>query len=191
VQRIVLSLSSLSLLLFAACGNDSGGSSNDAGNRLSDQEIAATLKASNDGEIQTSQLADGRAQSADVQSFAQDMISMHGQLNQQQQTLLSQIGITPAPGATTVQVTTAAQQLAAQLTPLSGSAFDKAYIDGQVQLHQSTLNLIDQQFLPDVQNAQLKDAIQNTVRPMVQQHLDRAKSLQAALGGDAGTDAGM
>ena len=189
MRRLVLPTLMLAGLAYVACGNDTGNSNNnnDAGSQLSDGEIAATLKASNDGEIQTSQLAADRAQSADVKSFAQDMITMHTQLNQQQQALQSQLGLTSTPGTSTAQVTAAAQQLVGQLTPLGGAGFDTAYVNGQVQLHQSTLTLIDGQFLPSVRNAQLRDMIQNTVRPMVQEHLTRAQALQATLGGDGGT----
>jgi putative membrane protein len=66
------------------------------------------------------------------------------------------------------------------LTPLSGAAFDKAYIDHEVAYHQQVLDAVDKTLIPSATNAELK-ALLEKVRPAFVAHLTHAKELQASL----------
>jgi putative membrane protein len=59
--------------------------------------------------------------------------------------------------------------------------FDKTYIDQQVAAHEETLTLL-QGYAEHGSDAGLKADAQKAI-PMVQSHLDKAKALQAKLGG--------
>ena len=69
----------------------------------------------------------------------------------------------------------------AALKKLSGSAFDRAYVDHEVAYHQSVLDALDATLIPSAQNPELK-ALLVKVRPAFAAHLDHAKKLQGELG---------
>ncbi len=66
------------------------------------------------------------------------------------------------------------------LNGLSGNAFDKAYIDGEVKLHQQVIEVADKQLVPNVKNDELK-ALLVKVRPALVSHLEHAKQIQTSL----------
>ena len=61
----------------------------------------------------------------------------------------------------------------------SGTDFDKAYIDHEVDYHQQVLETATKA-LGAAQNQELKDLIQKAA-PVIQKHLDRAKEIQKKL----------
>ena len=77
-------------------------------------------------------------------------------------------------------VTSANQSVSSQLQSAgSGAAFDKAYMDAQVQGHQNTLSFL-QSAQNSAQNADLKRMITDAI-PDVQKHLERAQALQSKV----------
>jgi putative membrane protein len=68
------------------------------------------------------------------------------------------------------------------MSGLTGAAFDRAYMDREVEYHQTVLDAIDQTLLPNVQNAELRALLEQT-RPAVASHLEMAKSIQTKLQG--------
>ena len=79
-------------------------------------------------------------------------------------------------------------QMTQQLsTAAKGEAFDRQYVDGQVQAHQQTLTEL--QAMQNTANADVKALIQKAI-PKVQAHLDEATRLQGSLSntnGNGGT----
>jgi len=73
------------------------------------------------------------------------------------------------------------QENVAKLNTLKGAAFDKAYVDHEVDYHQQVIDAIDKTLIPSAQNADLK-ALLVKVRPAFIAHLDHAKQLQSTLG---------
>jgi putative membrane protein len=58
----------------------------------------------------------------------------------------------------------------AELQGKTGAEFDRAFVQHQIQLHQSNIQKIQNQMLPAVQEPQLKAYLQKTVKAM-QGHL--------------------
>jgi len=166
-----------------AAGANSGamaGSSNMA--NMSDANIMSVISMSNSNEIGTSKLAQDKATSGDVKSYARDMIKDHTAMQGDADKLAQQLKVTPeAPAGLGDQMKNMAMAMSDSLKAApKGSTFDVQYMNGQVQAHQMTLTNL-QQFQTSTQNAQLKDLITKAI-PKVQQHLDRAKQIQTALG---------
>ena len=67
-----------------------------------------------------------------------------------------------------------------------GAAWDKAYIDNEVAVHQSVLNLL-QTASTAAQDTSLKALIAKA-QPTIQAHLEKAQSIQSKLAGAATTD---
>jgi len=70
----------------------------------------------------------------------------------------------------------------AQLATLSGDELDRAYVASQARAQQRALEIIDTALVPNVMSDEIRSAIVDAVRPMVSQHLQMAKTLQASLG---------
>jgi putative membrane protein len=68
----------------------------------------------------------------------------------------------------------------AHLKKLTGSAFDKAYVDQEVAYHAAVLDAVDKTLIPGAKNAELK-ALLVKVRPAFVAHLEHAKHLQSSL----------
>lgn len=129
--------------------------------------------ASGIAEVQLGELAAKRASSPAVRRFAQQMVSDHSQANAQLMQLAHSKQISPS---TTLDA--AHQQTLDRLQGLKGRAFDKAYVDGQVDDHQTTLDL----FQGEAQNGTDPDvkAFAANNAGIIQQHLNEAKRLAAA-----------
>jgi putative membrane protein len=62
----------------------------------------------------------------------------------------------------------------------SGAAFDRAYMDSQVAMHQQVLDVLRQQS-GQIQNSELRSHV-SQVQSSVEQHLNRAKEIRTKLG---------
>ena len=147
----------------------------------SDAEIAATVTAANDTDIENAKLALEKSANADVKQFANEMVAAHTQLNQQGSALLAKLNVTPIDNPTSTSIKTGGESSRATLKGLSGADFDKAYVNAEVDLHQSVLDQLDNTLIPSAQNAELKSMLEQA-RPTISAHLDHAKSLKTKLG---------
>ena len=116
-----------------------------------------------------------------VKDFAQAMINDHSAVNKEAVALATKLNVTPEDNDTSRQLKTGADQSQATLQSLTGAAFDSAYIAHEVEYHQAVLDALDKTLVPNAQNAELKGLLEK-VRPNIAAHLERAKSVQAALG---------
>lgn len=156
-----------------------------------DAQIAAVLATANTGEIAQGQLAQSKATSAAVKSFAAMMVTDHTKANGDLTALEQKLSLTPEDNATAAALKSDNDRSTAAITPLTGAAFDAAYVDAQVKAHTKVLGLIDAQLTPAAQAADMKTLL-TSARATVAMHLQMAKDLQADGGaGDAGAgDAG-
>lgn len=168
--QVLIAASLLSLATMVASAESAG---------PSDAQIAAIVVTANQVDIDAGRLADTQTHSAEVKSFAELMIRDHTGVNQAA-TDLQKLRVTPEPNPTSESLQKGGEQNLAALKKLSGSAFDKAYIDHEVAYHQAVIDAIDQTLIPNAQNAELK-ALLVKVRPGFVAHLDHAKEVQADL----------
>jgi putative membrane protein len=153
-----------------------------ASGAVSDAQIAAIVLAANTVDSTAGALAQQKGTNADVKKFGQTMVTDHGGVNKQAVALAGRLNLTPETNPTSTQLTQGGEQSRTQLNGLSGAAFDRAYIDHEVEYHQTVLDAIDKTLIPNAQNADLKALLQQT-RPAVAAHLDMAKALQTKLQG--------
>ena len=146
-----------------------------------DPQIAAIVVTANQVDVDAGKLAKSKAQSPEVKEFAQRMITDHSGVNKAATELVQKLHLTPEPNATSASLKQGGDENLAKLKTLSGTAFDKAYIDHEVAYHEAVLSALDKTLIPSAQNAELK-ALLVKVRPAFVAHLDMAKELQAKLG---------
>ena len=125
-------------------------------------------------EIEAAKLAQATSKNAEVKKFAADMIAAHTK-----STAALKKAIADANQTTLVLVTVLPADLQAKLDDLKKAAnFDKAYMENQVDAHQSALNLM-QRYAQDGDVPAIK-AFAAATAPTVQQHYDHAKTLRDA-----------
>jgi putative membrane protein len=145
-----------------------------------DPQIAAIVLTANQVDIDAATLAKSKSQSKEVKDFAQLMITDHSSVNKSATELAQKLHVTPESNPTSQNLQKGGDDNLAALRKLSGSAFDRAYIDHEVAYHQTVLDAMDSTLIPSAQNADLK-ALLVKVRPAFVAHLDHAKKLQSKL----------
>jgi putative membrane protein len=138
--------------------------------------------AANEVDIAAGELASGKATNAQVKEFAQRMITDHTGVNRAAGELVGRLGVTPENNATSEKLRRDGELARSAMERETGAAFDRAYIDQEVEYHTAVLAAIDQTLIPSAQNAELKALLEQT-RPAVDAHLQHARQIQTALGG--------
>ena len=155
---------------------------------LTDPNIVALLDAANMTDSSAGSVAATKGTSAEVRSFAKEMMRDHHQLRKAGQDLAKKLNVTPqAPAGDNSAATASAWHDTLNTTP-KGVAWDKAYIDHEVTYHQAVLQTA-QAGLGAAQNAELK-ALITKAAPNIEAHLKHAQSIQSKLGGSTGGAAG-
>ena len=159
---------------------DGAAATTPSGNTLSDAQIVHVLGVANTADIQGGEVAEKKAQNAEVKSFGQLMVTDHTALNEQGNQLAERLNLSPEANQTSEQLRTEHAQAAERLNGLNGAEFDRAYIDHEVQMHQKLLTMIDSQILPNAQNAELRTMLEQG-RAKIQEHLTKAQQIQQSL----------
>jgi putative membrane protein len=145
-----------------------------------DAQIAAIVVAANTVDIDAGKLAESKTKNKDVRAFAERMVADHSGVNQQAVALVTRLHVTPEENDTSKSLTKGGATMREKLKGLSGSAFDKAYVDNEVSYHQTVLDALDKTLIPSASNAELK-ALLTKVRPAFVAHLEHAQHMQAQM----------
>jgi putative membrane protein len=121
-------------------------------------------------EVALGKIAQAKGSTQGVKDLGTMLVNDHGAHKQQVAALAQQAGAT-----VTDDVTDDAKALMTKLNGLSGSAFDKAFIDAAVEDHQKDIAKYEAQAKSaDPQTA----ALANQTLPTLRKHLDTAQGLQ-------------
>jgi putative membrane protein len=165
-------LAALSILLgFAATAHAAG---------PDDAQIAAIVVAANTVDVDAGKQAEAKTTNKDVKAFADMMVNDHTAVNKQATALVQKLHVTPQENDTSKSLRAGGAATLKKLQGLSGTAFDKAYVDNEVAYHQTVIDALDKTLIPNASNAELKNLLV-TVKPAFVAHLEHAKHLQAAL----------
>jgi putative membrane protein len=105
-----------------------------------------------------------------VKRIATQLVTDHSK-NRSEVTALARklnVSLTPATGGNVSASDSAA--MPAELQGKSGSEFDRAFVQHQLQLHENNIQKIQSQLLPAVQEPQVKAYLEKTLKEM-QGHL--------------------
>lgn len=144
--------------------------------RLFVQEAAIGGRA----EVEAGNMAAQKAQAEAVKEFGRRMVQDHGKANDRLSAIAKADNI-PLPQALDEEH----RMMQEQLGKLSGAAFDRAYIQGQIVDHQKTAQLLEWE-IGSGQDAQLK-SFASEVLPTVLQHLEMAQNLATEIMSQAPT----
>ena len=146
-----------------------------------DAQIAAIVVTANQVDIDAGKLVQAKSKSKEVKAFGKQMVTDHTGVNKSATDLVTRLKVKPEDNPTAQSLKKGGQDNVAHLRTLQGAAFDKAYVDHEVEYHQAVIDAMDKTLIPSASNADLK-ALLIKVRPAFVAHLDHAKHLQASLG---------
>jgi putative membrane protein len=189
-----LTLVALAALTLGACGKKDDAATDTAGAMgqgdtsavaamgtpaWTDANIFALLDEANVGDSTHGGIASTKGTSSSVREFGRQMMRDHHVLRVQGQALAKRLSVTPTPPANDT-LPAAAQKAADMLnTTAKGKDFDKAYIDHEVAMHKSVLEMVTQA-MNAAQSTELKNLIQKAT-PTIQGHLDKAQQIQRTM----------
>ena len=160
-----LALSTLAILALGAQAQGAG---------PTDPEIAAIVVTANQVDIDAGKLAQSSSQSKDVKDFAKLMVTDHTGVNKSATDLVQKLKVKPQPNATADSLKKGGDTNLANLKKLKGAAFDKAYVDHEVEYHQAVIDALDKTLIPNAKNEELK-ALLVKVRPAFVAHLEHGE----------------
>jgi putative membrane protein len=153
-------------------------SSHNTATALTDANVLGQLAEANQAEIAVGQMALQRTKSGEVRSFARRMVSDHTKMLNAGKAVADSLAVTPSPPSPD-SLPQKSDQETQTLSALTGMAFDKAYLDAQVADHRMVLALLGK-LAAAAQDPRVQSLIAGA-QPTVQQHLDRAQSLDAKV----------
>jgi putative membrane protein len=145
-----------------------------------DPQIAHIAYTAGNIDIAAAQQALKKAKDKDVRSFAQDMIRDHKAVNDKALALLKKLKVTPDPNPTSQGLKMEADAKLAELSKLSGPAFDKAYAQNEVKYHQTVNGALQSTLIPSAQNPELKSLLETGLK-IFQGHEQHAQQVAAKL----------
>jgi putative membrane protein len=140
----------------------------------SDADFVKNVIQMNLAEIQMGQLAQANGASDDVKAFGRKMVEDHTTANQEAISLATAAGVTPP-----TEPPADAKKMHDELAGLSGNEFDRAFAKHMVQDHQKAADMFTDK--ADDGDDQVSEFAQKNL-PVIQQHLDSAKTLPGASG---------
>lgn len=145
-----------------------------------DAQIASIVVTANQVDVDAGKLAESRGHAADVKAFGKQMVTDHTGVNKEATALVKKLKVKPEDNPTSQSLKKEGAENMKHLKTLKGAAFDKAYIDHEVDYHAQVIDALDKTLIPSAQNAELK-ALLVAVRPAFVAHLEHAKMIQAKL----------
>jgi putative membrane protein len=142
----------------------------------SDANIFAILDEANMADSSAGSIAAIKGTNSAVRDFGKRMMRDHHTLRAQGQALAKKLDITPAPPADDPLASDVQTYTQTLTSTAKGKDFDKAYIDGEVDVHKKVLDIATKA-AAQTQNTELKNLIQKAA-PVIQGHLDLAESIQ-------------
>ncbi len=144
---------------------------------LTDAEIAHVAGTLNQGEIVTSLAASEKAMSSQVKHFARQMVTQHEKALAYLEQELAMSDIKPERHRSSNELEANAQRLADALNAeKEGERLDRTYMEGQVSLHETALNMLDSTLIPNAEDERLQ-VVLASLRTTVNQHLEDARRL--------------
>jgi putative membrane protein len=144
-----------------------------------DAQIAHIAYTAGQIDIEAAQLALKVSKNKDVRAFAESMVKDHTTVNKMALDLVKKLGVTPEDNDTSKALAKGAEAKRAELAKLSGSAFDKAYIENEVAYHKTVNGALETVLIPSSSNAELKSLLQTGLKIFKghQQHAEHTAAM--------------
>lgn len=145
-----------------------------------DPQIAHIAYTAGSLDIEAGKLALQKSKNASVREFASEMVRDHEAVNEKALALVTKLGVTPEPNATSEGLTKQADETRAKLAKLNGKAFDRAYVANEVAYHNTVNGALKTALIPSADNCELKSLLE-TGLTLFSEHQKHAEHLSASL----------
>lgn len=144
--------------------------------KFTDAEIFGVLKAINDATIEESRVAEPLVTHHGLKRFAKHLVTQHTAANKREAALHERHRVQLAESGLSGQIKAKSQQKVHDLKNTSkGPAFDRAYIDAQIQFNTEAIDSIDRKLLPNAQGEHLRKEL-HTLRAALEADLKEARN---------------
>ena len=123
---------------------------------LNDLEIAHVAYTADNIDIRYAHLAMAISQNSAVREFAGTMIRDHNAVNEQALALLAKLNAQPQDNFLSKSLQTNSVKLIDEMSALRGTAFDKRYAENELAYHKAVVDLVENAFIPNIENAEVK-----------------------------------
>lgn len=171
----------LAFLVVAACGGREEtvvyeGQPAPASERMDDGAMVELVSDANNTTINSSRLALDRSRNNAVRSMAQRLINDHTRANQ----MLSESGIAMHGNNMTNGMAQAGRKTVTNLSTYSGAAFDRKFVDTQIQQHNWMISNLNNSLIPGARSKKLRNTLRE-IREMEHNHLKMLQDLQSNM----------
>src|SRR3954470_12698837 len=173
-NRSILTLGALALLA-GSLAAPAPSSAQAAAPKLDDPTIVAIFDAANTYDVETGSLAVKKGSTKEIRDFGAMLVRDHSNVRQQGRDLAKSLGVTPTPPQDFALAKAHADAMKS-LGGLNGKAFDRAFLQQEVDFHNAVIDAVTKTLLPAIQNAQVKDLV-TKVAPAFVAHRDAAQNL--------------
>ena len=149
-----------------------------------DAAILTKLVTVDQNEIKLARTAEKKTISAAAMHYARMLRDLHQQNLSDTQKLSHKLHLSPRQTSETEEMRKKGATELAQLRPLDGPEFERAFIDAMVKGHEDVLSMLDDG-IAVAKNDEVKAHLQST-REAVATHLSEAKQLQGGAAAGAG-----
>ena len=143
--------------------------------------VLSQMNVANTTEIQLSNLATRKASAPAVKQIAQKLAKDHARNREQVQKLAQELDVklVPARGGSVSAADSVA--MPSDLEGKSGSEFDRAFIEHEINDHQTSIQRIQTQLQPAAESPRIKEYLEQTLTEM-KGHLTSLQQVQQQLG---------
>ena len=157
-----------------------GGAALAQGAKPTDPQIAHIAYTAGAIDIAAGKQALARSHNKEVRSFAQEMVRDHQAVNDKALALVKKLHVTPEDNATSQALSKQAKATLDKLSHLSGSAYDRAYVDNEVAYHKIVNGALEKTLIPSAKNGELKSLLE-TGLTLFREHLAHAEQIAKGL----------
>ncbi len=123
---------------------------------LNDLQIAHVAYTADNIDIAYAKLALDKSSNDEVRKFAETMVRDHEAVNAAALGLLEKLGVQAEDNFLSQKLNEDAAKITADLSALDGAEFDKAYAANELGYHQAVNGLVEDTFIPNIENAEVK-----------------------------------
>lgn len=125
-----------------------------------DPQIAHIAYTAGSIDIAAAKQALAKSHNASVRVFAQEMVRDHQVVNDKALALVKKLNVTPESNATSEALNKQANAAMKRLGALSGTAFDRAYVENEIGFHKTVNGALESSLIPSAHNAELKSLLE-------------------------------
>jgi putative membrane protein len=144
--------------------------------KLDDAHIVAIFDNANTWDIETGGLGAKKGTTKEVRDFGAQLVRDHTGVRQQGRDLAKKLGVKVPALPKDFQMKKDHDAAMKNLEGLSGKAFDKAFLQHEVDYHKAVIVAVNTTLMPALQNQEVKDLV-TKVAPAFKAHQDMAQNL--------------